>query len=36
MNKIDWVIMGVGLIMLIGFKPLIIILLLFSGIVHLF
>ena len=36
MNKIDWVIMGVGLLMLIGLKPLMILIFLFMGMMHLF
>ncbi len=36
MNKFDWVVMAIGLLMLIGLKPLMILIFLFMGMMHLF
>ena len=36
MNKFDWFAMAIGLLMLIGLKPLMILISLFMGMTHLF
>jgi len=36
MSKFDWFVMAIGLLMLIGFKPLMILMFLFLGMMHLF